>query len=543
VDAGIIYRRKSIPCLLCNPHFSGPPVLLALKENTNFTASDYCNLFMELFAMIASFDLVTCAVVIDNLPAQSVGLDQALEDTGLPIIHVKCFAHMTNLVLLNTISDPNLSTIMAELTELQNILRNPAAVAVIRRRCPKFVKTRWFYMVDMLAFLFGRNEPITFYLQELSREQAIHGFIPREVMELYAILLPYSCFISAVEARDCSLTLIVPLVRDLLAALRDVLFILQTTAARVIFRDMHIRLLSRISANNVEEAAASYLLTLEGRCELRDRERGYSTEGVEAAPEIRQLPDRGNLKHHVKSELGYDELMEAVMHLIAQSESITNDDDCPPSVFETEGPIDEISPDESAQYRTTSTYRDSLVVFACMPEQERLAFDPYHDLYPLAMACISRLLAKVDHDSDIVLGRFNEWLFADPAKVAFLQDTNAIGHYNSMWRAAHRHAKWMALADVALRLVSCVTSESDAERILSLQKNLAGLHGTRFTITGMADRLRSRILSREVTAPDLIPRVSEQPGNDEGPHATDEIEDAEVTDEEDDDSDGGSDGN
>jgi hypothetical protein len=40
VDAGTIYHLKSIPCLLTNPRFPGPPLLLALRENTQFTAGD-----------------------------------------------------------------------------------------------------------------------------------------------------------------------------------------------------------------------------------------------------------------------------------------------------------------------------------------------------------------------------------------------------------------------------------------------------------------------------------------------------------------------
>jgi hypothetical protein len=43
---------------------------------------------------------VICAVIIDNLSAQSQGLDRILDQP--PILHVKCFAHMTNLAFVNT---------------------------------------------------------------------------------------------------------------------------------------------------------------------------------------------------------------------------------------------------------------------------------------------------------------------------------------------------------------------------------------------------------------------------------------------------------
>jgi hypothetical protein len=99
------------------------------------------------------------------------------------------------------------------------------------------------------------------------------------------------------------------------------------------------------------------------------------------------------------------------------------------------------------------------------------------------------------------------------------RDGIAVIHYDSMWRAAHRHAKWAELAELALPFVSCTTSESDAERILSMQKkkkNVARLHETRFTISGMMDRLRSHTLSQEFIRSDLVPRFGGHfdPGDD-----------------------------
>jgi hypothetical protein len=62
-----------------------------------------------------------------------------------------------------------------------------------------------------------------------------------------------------------------------------------------------------------------------------------------------------------------------------------------------------------------------------------------------------------------------------------------------MWRSAHRYKEWAGFAELAIRLVSCATSESDAERVLSMAKNIAGLHGTRFAIGPMEARLRAQV--------------------------------------------------
>lgn len=63
----------------------------------------------------------------------------------------------------------------------------------------------------------------TAYLMDFGIDEGYRDHIPMEIYELYIILLPFYCFISAVESRACGLSSIVPLSRSLLATLRDVL--------------------------------------------------------------------------------------------------------------------------------------------------------------------------------------------------------------------------------------------------------------------------------------------------------------------------------
>jgi hypothetical protein len=50
-------------------------------------------------------------------------------------------------------------------------------------------------------------------------------------------------------------------------------------------------------------------------------------------------------------------------------------------------------------------------------------------------------------------------------------------------------AQWPQIAELALRFMSCSTSKSDSERILSMQKNIPALHRDRFKITGTEYRV------------------------------------------------------
>jgi hypothetical protein len=84
---------------------------------------------------------------------------------------------------------------------------------------------------------------------------------------------------------------------------------------------------------------------------------------------------------------------------------------------------------------------------------------------------------------------FSAWLFAPIQDVPFLQNPAALPSTDLIWCTGHRHEEWAEFTELALRLISCTTSESDTERVLSMEKNVAGLHGTRFAIRTMEARL------------------------------------------------------
>jgi hypothetical protein len=90
------------------------------------------------------------------------------------------------------------------------------------------------------------------------------------------ILLPFDCFLGALESRACGLLDLVPPARELLEPLRDVLQFVRTDSVRQIFHELHIRLLSWLVVNNRDEALAGSSLALKGRPKIRDS-RGEST--------------------------------------------------------------------------------------------------------------------------------------------------------------------------------------------------------------------------------------------------------------------------
>jgi hypothetical protein len=123
-----------------------------------------------------------------------------------------------------------------------------------------------------------------------------------------------------------------------------------------------------------------------------------------------------------------------------------------------------------------------------MPDDELLTHDIYSPIYDRASAFITEFATKIgmtDNASDL----FNRWLFDDPTTIPWLATRLQINSINDMWRGAHPWRGWQQFSDLALRLITATTSESDAERLLSLEKDVIGHHGTRFTCDGLRNRI------------------------------------------------------
>jgi hypothetical protein len=121
--------------------------LLTLRENTDFSAKQYVELFMELFATIQSPRLVLLSLIVDSLPTQSSGLEHVLYKTHSPVVHIRCLAQMANLIFFHTVPTRNFARAMTILCKIQNLLPRKHAHEAIGDKCLRFTHTCWFYRV------------------------------------------------------------------------------------------------------------------------------------------------------------------------------------------------------------------------------------------------------------------------------------------------------------------------------------------------------------------------------------------------------------
>jgi hypothetical protein len=174
-------------------------------------------------------------------------------------------------------------------------------------------------MIDTLAFILEHVDEIVGYLHMVSETEQIACALPTELFEFYLILMLFGCLVSSVERHCCSLYVIVPLIWDLLAALRDVAGIPRTTSAGAILRYMYVRLLARASINNRTEASAAYCFTLQGCAEIRKRESVFSTQNPDFALESEFSGEDANLKVFLKHQCSYDDVIVRLVEVIGHT--------------------------------------------------------------------------------------------------------------------------------------------------------------------------------------------------------------------------------
>jgi hypothetical protein len=117
---------------------------------------------------------------------------------------------------------------------------------------------------------------------------------------------------------------------------RNVFPLITTSPMRKIFHEFHIRFLARLMVNNGEDAIAAYTLTRQGREELREMERGYSTQGADE-PMPNALID---LKSLMKGAVDFDSAIDRACELVRCLVAFLISDDFPESTSTAPVPTD-----------------------------------------------------------------------------------------------------------------------------------------------------------------------------------------------------------
>jgi hypothetical protein len=230
-----------------------------------------------------------------------------------------------------------------------------------------------------------------------------------------------------------------------------------------------------------------------GACRNSEKGIRFSTQNPDFALESEFSGEDANLKVDMKHRCFYNDVFVRLVEVIGNTTSLMTDTEFAPAGAE--GDFDASGDavdgtEDGEEVASHDDYHEHLAYFVAMAEPDLMEYDPYHDLYAVPTQYLRTFAANLGLDEPSTIALFDRWLFSAAPEVPFLQRLNGSEEPNMIWRAAHRFEEWSALSELALRIVTYGMSEADTERLLSMQCNIAGLHGTRFSLPSMEARLR-----------------------------------------------------
>jgi hypothetical protein len=249
--------------------------------------------------------------------------------------------------------------------------------------------------------------------------------------------------------------------------------------------------------NNRPESITAYLLTIEGRNELVQREFGYSTYS-DSIIEVQESIANDSNEANADDEEYYTRLFRLMDCTTPGIEGVCASE----SVFDNELDSEADDPAEG------KSYKDWLIKIGRKSNENLLTFEPYNvgEMFQIGIESVRNIAARMNElaviekrDSEVLkmAGLFQAWLYHPKSEITFLRDSPR-DSANALWRFAHRYQGWEVFVDLALIFISSGTSEADAERVLSMERYIAGLHGTRLGIRSMTARVRGLLANGQV---------------------------------------------
>lgn len=483
VDAGTVLGRGVIHALLNNPYHPGLPVILELIEGGGYDKWKYKQLFSILIYKCINHGLIVCSIVTDGLRAQRAALLELVkeaEDKNIRAIYpVYCHAHLTQLVFTDAVKKcPYMKGLLTQVNSLAVLLRTSVVCRELGEKCPSLCPTRWLYVVDVLLWLYKRKTKINAFLLASENNSSGLNALPDDWRRLLMILLPLKRLSLAMEASDCGLWEVIPIVERVMSMWKLITSSLVGPDLELLVTIIT-RLITRLSLACPTVAAAAYSLSEMGRSVLRQRERGLQTRG----------PDEENV-YVTERIMRLDKWCSGGVAEFLDEEETRNGDD------QSSGNVDDENTVSAEDQATNSEDEQNDEVEEDTPDEllslsleELLQVDVYQYDFSVAFTEIKRLGEILEIDERYLYERYRTWVFERRSDTPTCHEIGQCPDH--IWRRVPAVDNgWRDFSQIALRLVTITTSEADCERSLSRQRDVQGIRTSVISTDLLEARMR-----------------------------------------------------
>ena len=427
-------------------------------------------------------------MITDGLPAQRYALMELVNESDdcnvQAIIPVYCLAHLTQLAFLDTLRRCKvMENLVAQVSELVLILRRPIVCAELGEKCPSICQTRWLYIVDVLLWLFQRQDKINAFLMASENNETTHDHLPEEWKRLLFVLSPLKQLNLYMEASSCALWEVIPLVEKTMAVWKARLPLLMEHDTEIL-KELVTNLLLRLEHVSPSVVAAAFSLSELGRLVLRQKEKGLQTRGEEHVPYVsRRIASLDNYL----AEGGTDIRLLGSNDTAPSTDVRTLFDDVPSDHRSSPDEESSDSIDDEEHGDTEGLTRNR---FTSTTIQELLEVPVFEYSFANSFEEIKRVGQLLGLDARYMYSCFRTWLYEDRTKTP---TGHEIGQSPDMiWRRTPSiDDRWRDFAKLCLRFVTIGTSEADCERSLSRQRQVQGLNTTNITTELLEARMRT----------------------------------------------------
>lgn len=484
-DAGTVLCLHSFMAILQNPFSLSVPMLYRMFDlKDGIDAQQYATIFGVLIADACQDRIAIAGVTLDGLASQNKGLRDLKDSTNdkyiKAILHINCFCHAINLVFVHSMKDSAyLQDVVQEIRSMRQLLRKRDAILQFGRSAPGFPETRWLYIVDLLQYFDRYSDVINAYL-------ATDGStLPESFDSVGKILSPLKQLTLILESQHISLAEVVPRVQNAMEEYKKLQAEYESNSELTeLIKIIVANLLSRIKSNSYTETITAFCLSIPGRYYINSIIRNDFSQNMTRVQGDKHISIRNN-RMHVGPETDNTN-MEFSVHSTGPARAATDDEQFSEALEEEE--VDEI---------IETKFNDNYQRYIEMSTKELVNIPPYDDFLPVAIKEINRMGLVLEYEDDFST-LYQSWLEDDemcsltPGTPNSIEEQEAYKFSNLHWIQMLTSSRLAHLADIALRYLSILPSEAEAERFISVQRDVQGDKGTNFS----CETIYARVLLR-----------------------------------------------
>jgi hypothetical protein len=493
IDAGTILRNHFLNYVVAFP--GQIPFLIRSEFRDKLDQFAYADITRDVILELENKEVVVAAVVADNLFAQQSGLRMLVNDPKLrPIIICPCANHTLNLVLQCEIKEnPTFQSHIGILKRFQHIMRSRYARRNYGLTCPDYPETRWIYIAGVLRWICdeeqllipwlcqcvedGNNEIGHDLRTNLSNTGFDVGQIPEWIYQLYSVIKVLESLSDRFECRDCALWMIVPLVEQAKCELLSKSEGEGAEWIQELSRNLTVKLVARFRATfNYEAAIAAYLLSSTGRVKYANEDFAGIPKDVPARPQRVENPvsvrsrSKLNKDHFDAIETTEEELSKLVLFDDEDNDAIIGRHFVTGSETDVDNQIGESHGKRNYRQEVNHLQNSSTALN-----------DPvFENMMYITLKFLNEFSRKFENQVQMqtfeVESHFIKWMRGGLCSWN-IPDTEPP---EVMWAIISTDEEWRKFANLAIRLVAIIPSESEVERTISLQRSITGMKGTQF---------------------------------------------------------------